>query len=158
MEELQFNTSRVSKLLFLKRWPSKILLEVRYAWGLNYQVYKWSELEYSEMELDSGERAKQKRILSSSVISQITLGKLPNLYEPLSPSKNWNPIISFLAGMKIKHTKFLNAGIDIRLFLSASLCSQQASCLGTFFTYKVKLVRLKSVLWRPRLTNKKHFD
>lgn len=98
------------------------------------------------MELDSGERAKQKRILSSSLISQITLGKLPNLYEALSSSKNWNPIISFLAGMKIKHTKILNAGRDVRLFLSASLGSQQVSGLGTFFTYKVKLVRLKSVL------------
>lgn len=51
----------LASFYFLKRWPSKILLEVGMLEKLNCQVYKWSELEYSEMELDSGERAKQKK-------------------------------------------------------------------------------------------------
>ena len=39
---------------------------------------KLSEPEYSEKELDCDKSMMQNEILNSSIVSQITLGKLPN--------------------------------------------------------------------------------
>lgn len=95
-----------------------------------------SELVYSEKESDSDERVMQKRILSLSLISQITLGRLPNLCESISSSVNWNHTI-FLAGMKMKYVIVLTDDIKMVSWcgvLTLCLpCSLKAQYLGTYF-------------------------